>query len=479
MRIPVTLMAACLVATSAWGDTAAEPAQSDANVLARVGDRIITFSQLNTQLNSTAVVGLSTPALGTPERRTVMLTLLDKAISVNLLYLDGVGKGLQEDPVFKRELQTYADGMLAGLYRRHYLKAVQDISEQEIDEYVKKHFAKEIELDDTMRPLIEAKVKKAKYIAHKKGLRKHLHAGMDVKIHTRHLDIQEDSLRSDDQVIAEFDGIAMTWGESKKYLATLNNSINIERRLETLNGLIDNYLLAKKGRQAGLDQGTDFKAALAEFSLTRLVNLHRKALAQGMEPTEQEVRDYFEKHKKGITFNEHRKLQMVVVKDEQTALEIMEKLEKGELTLYQAARDHSIDPRAKQTLGDFGWVEEGSGFPALDEEAFALEIGELGGPVETPAGWHILRITDQRASKYTDIEDPDTQQQTRRLLLKERLNEYVVGLRKQDYPVVVYAENLNRLMQEEAQWIAAKSREMEKNPERARLILEDMKALVE
>ena len=61
MRIPVTLMAACLVATSAWGDTAAEPAQSDANVLARVGDRIITFSQLNTQLNSTAVVGLSTP----------------------------------------------------------------------------------------------------------------------------------------------------------------------------------------------------------------------------------------------------------------------------------------------------------------------------------------------------------------------------------------------------------------------------------
>ncbi|MEW8525869.1 MAG: peptidylprolyl isomerase, partial [Candidatus Thiodiazotropha endolucinida] len=133
----------------------------------------------------------------------------------------------------------------------------------------------------------------------------------------------------------------------------------------------------------------------------------------------------------------------------------------------------------KQTLGDFGWAEEGSGFPALDELAFALEIGELGGPVETPAGWHIVRVTDQRVSKYTDIEDPDTRQQTRRLLLKERLNDYVVELRKREYPVVVYEENLNRLLQEEAQWIAAKSREMEQHPERAKLILDEMKALVE
>jgi hypothetical protein len=43
------------------------------------------------------------------------------------------------------------------------------------------------------------------------------------------------------------------------------------------------------------------------------------------------------------------------------------------------------------------------------------------------------------------------------LLLEERLNDYVVELRKQDYPVIVYEKNLNRLLQEEAQWIAAKN----------------------
>lgn len=479
MKRTLTLVAGCFLATSAWSEVQQPVSETTSDILAMVGDREITFPQLNTQLNSTAVVGLSTPALGTPERRTVMLTLLDKAISVNLLYLDAIKKGMQTDPQFKQEMQDYANGTLAGLYRKHYLKTANSVSEKEIADYIEKHFAKGTELDENMRPVVEAKIRKAKYIKYKAGFREHIRAGMHVKIHTEHLQIEDDNLRSDDQMIAEYDHTRMTWGESKKYLSTLNNSINIERRLETLNQLIDNKLLAKKGYQVGLDRERSYLSALDEFNHTRLVNLHRSELVRGMEPTEQALQDYYEKHRKQIAFNEHRKLQMVVLKDEKTAQSILEKIKKGELTIYQAAINHSIDPRAKQTLGDFGWVEEGTGFPALDELAFALEMGELSDPVETPAGWHIVLVTDQRASRYTDIKDDETQLQTRRLFLKERLNEYVVGLRKKDYPVVVYQDNLNRIMQQEAQWIAAKSKEMEANPERARMILDEMRALVE
>lgn len=479
MKKVLTLVAGCFLATSAWSESQQPVDEQASDILARVGDRIITFPQLNTQLNSTAVVGLSTPALGTPERRTVMLTLLDKAISVNLLYLDAVKHGMQNNPQFKQALHDYANGMLAGLYRKHYLKTDNSVSEKEMAEYVEKHFAKDTELDEKMRPVVEAKIKKAKYIERKRGFRKHIRTGVNVKIHTEHLQIEDDNLRLDDQLIAEFDTTKITWGESKKHLANLNNSINMESRLETLNQLIDNQLLAKKGRDIGLDREQNYLSALEEFKNTRLVNLHRSELANGMEPTEQEIRDYYKKNQKQIAFNEHRKLQMVVLKDEKRAEEILQKMNKGELTIYQAAINHSIDPRAKQTLGDFGWVEEGSGFPALDELAFALEIGELGGPVETPAGWHIVLVTDKRAARYRDIDDKETQLQTRRLLLKERLNQYVVGLRKKEYPVVVYQDNLNRIMGQEAQWIAAKSSEMAAHPERARMILDEMRALVE
>jgi parvulin-like peptidyl-prolyl isomerase len=409
-----------------------------------------------------------------------MLTLLDKAISVNLLYLDAIDKGVQESPQFKQEMQTYTDGMLAGLYRKHYLRSDDSVSENDISEYIDEHFAKAFEVDEKMRPLIEAKIRKQKYLARKRGLRQHLHTGMDVKIYAQHLEIEDDDLRTDDQVIAEYGGVSMTWGESKKHLTTLNNSINMERRLKALSELIDNRLLTRKAIEAGMQRDPTLLSALEEFKSTRMVNLHRNALTEVLQPSADEIRDYYNKHRSRIAFSEHRKLQMVVVEDERIAEEIMSQLEKGEMTIYQAALNHSIAPRAKQTLGDFGWVEEGSGFPDLDELAFSLEIGELGGPVETPAGWHIVVATDQRSSKYTDINDPDTQQQARRLLLKQRLDEYVVNLRRQrKHPVVVYEENLNRLLLQEAQWIAAKNQEMEQNPQRARIILEEMKALIE
>ena len=44
-------------------------------------------------LNSSAMVGLSIPALGTPRRNQVIYTLLDKVISANLLYLDAKKNG--------------------------------------------------------------------------------------------------------------------------------------------------------------------------------------------------------------------------------------------------------------------------------------------------------------------------------------------------------------------------------------------------
>ena len=51
------------------------------DVVASVGDQPITFSELNTMLNSSAIVGLSIPELGSPQRDQVRLTLLDKVIS--------------------------------------------------------------------------------------------------------------------------------------------------------------------------------------------------------------------------------------------------------------------------------------------------------------------------------------------------------------------------------------------------------------
>ncbi len=118
----LTALPIALGGTSAAVAVAEEPeAGVTGDVIARVEDQAITFNQLNTMLNSSAVVGVSVPALGTPERDTARIVVLDKVISANLLYLDAKRQGLDQDPVYQRELRAFSDGMLAGQYLRQVM----------------------------------------------------------------------------------------------------------------------------------------------------------------------------------------------------------------------------------------------------------------------------------------------------------------------------------------------------------------------
>jgi len=73
-------------------------------------------------------------------------------------------------------------------------------------------------------------------------------------------------------------------------------------------------------------------------------------------------------HQDRISVPEARKVQMVVVKSEDEAKKIKVDIERGDITLYQAAQKFSLDPNAKHTLGEMGWVNHGTGFPELDEK---------------------------------------------------------------------------------------------------------------
>jgi len=180
-----------------------------------------------------------------------------------------------------------------------------------------------------------------------------------------------------------------------------------------------------------------------------LVNINRARLSEEMSPTDDEIREYYAQNRDSIVVLEMRNIQMLVVNTEEEASEIKQKIESGEMTFFEAASEFSIDPNAKMNLGELGWVPQGSGFADLDKLTFALAPNEIGGPVKSPAGWHLVKVLDVREGHYGDIEDPETLKQARRLLLHERENRYVSDLRTTTYTVEVYDDVFNRLTQEE------------------------------
>ena len=119
---------------------AAFGAEAD-DIIARVGDEVITFRSLDVTINSSAVVGIPIPPPGTPERTNMRLTLLDRRISSNLLYLDALAAKVDEDPVFQDNVDQYSDTILGMMYKQKYLIGEIPISDEEIREYFEQNIA--------------------------------------------------------------------------------------------------------------------------------------------------------------------------------------------------------------------------------------------------------------------------------------------------------------------------------------------------
>lgn len=442
----------------------------ESDVVARVGDQDITFREINVAMNSSAIVGISIPALGTPERDAARIIVLDKFVSANLLYLDALKQGTDRDPQYRRAISRFSNAILAGLYRKHIQAGEITIAEEEIQDWLRKNVESGTELTDDVRLQIESRLRREKLHERVAAAANTLRDGVRVKVYEENLSEKDDATRADDAPLADVGDETITWGGFKDRIITAGKGATMadplafesEGRRTALENEIDVRIMAQKARAAGLDKERLYTKRVGEYSKTLLTNMHRAGVAQGYEPAEPALRDWYEKNRARFLIPEARSLQMVVVKDRKQAEDIRARIVSGEITIFEAARDYSIAANAGRNLGEVGWVNDGELAPELDKAVFMLGPGELSEPVESPAGWHIARVLDVREAKYTDFSNEETRQLVRRDYLHNRLDEYTAQLRKTQFPVEVYQDRLLALEQQEANMVkelAAKSHE--------------------
>jgi hypothetical protein len=430
--------------------TSALHAQEPNNVIAKVGDQEITFTQIDTMINSSSLVGIGVPAVGSPERNVLRVHILDKIVTANLLYLDALKKGMDKNPVYRKDVQRFSDNTLAAVYRQRVLVGDVSVTDEEVQRFYDTRIGEGTEFTGDVRLAIEAKIRKAKFKERTADMRERLRKGVVVTVDEKALDREKDAERSVDTVVATIDGKPVTWGDVKA-VVTHPSKVSAEKRLEALNKHIDTEIMVIKAREMGLEKDPVYQARMKEFKKVRLVNIHRGKLVDEMAPSDQEVREYYKKNRARIAVPEKRKIQMVVLKTKKEAKEVKKKIKSGEITMYEVARDYSIHPNAKKDLGEIGWVSEGTGFPELSKMTFSLKPGEVGGPVESPAGWHLVMVLDNRKALNQDVEDKDTWKETRRMFIKEKIDRYAVSLRLHEFNVEVYEDVLNLNIEQEAE----------------------------
>jgi peptidyl-prolyl cis-trans isomerase D len=75
---------------------------------------------------------------------------------------------------------------------------------------------------------------------------------------------------------------------------------------------------------------------------------------------------------------------------------------RGGKNFAELAKKESQDPSAEKG-GEIGWLNQGQLPEALDKQIFALAKGEISEPIETPAGFHIVKVEDIKEEKTLSL----------------------------------------------------------------------------
>lgn len=152
------------------------------------------------------------------------------------------------------------------------------------------------------------------------------------------------------------------------------------------------------------------------LSVEEMKNRIRRNLAteqlvkQEVEPkisvTEPEISEYYQKNKERMRRPEAVKLSEIFVRSDSRAsadakakarqkIESLLKEVRSGKDFAALARQFSESPDAKDG-GEMGYVTRDGTLPVLAESAFKLKVGEVSDVVETPFGYHILKVTARR-----------------------------------------------------------------------------------
>ncbi|MFO8059908.1 MAG: peptidylprolyl isomerase [Bacillota bacterium] len=124
-----------------------------------------------------------------------------------------------------------------------------------------------------------------------------------------------------------------------------------------------------------------------------------------IEFTEADLQEYFEENRADFATPEEVRASHILVAQEGQVQEILDKLLKDGEDFGALAQTHSLDTASAEDDGDLGFFARGAMYPAFEEAAFEMEVGDITGPVQTEAGYHIIKVTDRREAREAVFEE--------------------------------------------------------------------------
>lgn len=216
----------------------------------------------------------------------------------------------------------------------------------------------------------------------------------------------------DNRVLAKVGSLTVMESEVNEMVANLaqrgQNYDNPQGRAAILEQLIANKLLLIDAQKNLYEHNSEFKAQLEKVKNDMLVSFAvNKALSDVKPATDEEIKKYYDDNADKFTKGESVNASHILVDSEEKATELLAKINAGELSFEDAARDNSTCP-SKENGGNLGEFTKGQMVPEFDEAVFAMAVGEVKGPVKTQFGYHLIKLNSKNeagAYPFEEIKD--------------------------------------------------------------------------
>ena len=197
-----------------------------------------------------------------------------------------------------------------------------------------------------------------------------------------------------------------------------------------------------------------FSAALAERQMTldklkfeirqqmqamRLVDTEIKPTVA---VTDADITDFYVKNPEKFQEPEAVRASHILIRTPDATDEAQKKKAKAEATAVLAelkkggdfaalAKQHSQDAGSAANGGDLGFVPRGQTVPVFEQAAFALKPGQLSGVVESPYGYHIIKVVAHRDARTVPLQEvkPQVQEFLTQQQMQQKTEAFVTKLK--------------------------------------------------
>jgi len=402
----------------------AKPNPSD--IVAKIGDYTITREQLNQQLLR-ANAPTRTTNIDTVEKIEPRQVLLDM-LGEKAILIDALQSGALEDETIKTRLKNFENQTLSKMLMKRELQGPPNVTEAEInakmasDPNLSRQKAKTLAQRDKYKKAADDFISRiyAKY--HVKNVEENYPEAVKTYYNMLFkpkkprkqkwvLKSQVDELDAEKKniVLARFDGGVVTFGDWLYAICMMSppsrpKNVNSRKEFEKiLDRAIRPKVLTAEAKTRGLDKSPEYLKLLERRKEALLRYRTTKGMYAGItNPTDEEVKAYFEANKDMFRKARTMKVEQLWFKNLDEAKAARAKLDAGED--FEALKAE-YDPEGK--------VRQLTTFPGLEgvffEELWAHEPNDIVGPIKGFRGdtlkWRIVKLiskTPSRPRSYSD-----------------------------------------------------------------------------